>query len=571
MIRLRAEQLAAFRESARAELADRLVRRGEERLPEKTAGRSRDELRAEARRLSTAARERGLVSEEEVARFYDLSMELGPGFEQGPGGAWAREILRERSRAPRESLEKLRERVLSPEEWDPRRERARKVPTGRVTRVVGKGPPPRLDALERRLTELDALFDGFRAPRGNAEATPPDPAAAALRHRVERARRRARTEHSLRRELERTAGRGRDAATAHRSETDAARRKELEEQIERLRRRYEKTLAILRDELAEDGPRPGSADAEDPCVARIATDRVSGLAAVREETARRLRVARDLGVAAGSGTEGDRVVVAVELSRMPGRTLDLLRRAGTRVVACRGSVVDVRPELAGKRPVGWPPGSSWLDAPGLYVATRNEVVVATRGHAPGRAGRVPAAGDGHGSASLAVHVACHAVDARSGSPSSSPEFRAARGADREALPAFCDQPGSAGLEESWAESAALRAAGPEESRSALPHLEAYWSGREGGREGTGREKPEPAAAEVRTTRIWRRSSIGVASLDEGGAIVLDLRASDGRGILGDGRVVVPPGDARFRPFLDHLGGLAPGERKLVPPWPEARR
>ncbi|MFN7987855.1 MAG: hypothetical protein U0529_10305 [Thermoanaerobaculia bacterium] len=570
MIRLRPAQLEAFREEARSELADRLARRGEERFPEKALGRPRDERRAEARRLATAARERGLVSEEEVALFYDLSMELGPGFEQGPTGAWAREILKERSRSPRERLEKLRERVLAVEEWDPRRDRARKAVTGRVTRVVGKGPPPRLDALKRRRAELDALAARLRVPRGSAGAAPPDPAQLALRARVDRAWGRVQTEHALRLELERTAGRGRDAATALRSETDTAKRRKLEEQIDRLGRRYARTLEVLRTELAEDAPRPGSSDAEDPCVARIATDRVSELAAVREESARRLRVARDLGVAAGSGTEGDRVVVAVELSRMPGDTLDLLRRAGTRVVACRGSVADARPELASARPRGWPPGSSWRDVPGLYDGIRNEVVVATRGHAPGRAGRVPGTGDGHGSASLAVHVACHAVDARCGNPSSSPEFRAARSADREALPEYARQPGTAGLDESWAESAALRASGPAEMASALPHLDAYWSEREAGPESADLEKRRVVAAEVRTTRIWRRSSIGVASLDDGGAIVLDLRASDGRGILGDGRVVVPAGDPRFRGLLDQLGGLEPGETKPVPPWSEGR-
>ena len=39
-----------------------------------------------------------------------------------------------------------------------------------------------------------------------------------------------------------------------------------------------------------------------------------------------------------------------------------------------------------------------------------------------------------------------------------------------------------------------------------------------------------------------------------------------RAILGDGRVVVPAGEPRYRGVLDHLGGLAPGETKPVPPW-----
>jgi hypothetical protein len=68
----------------------------------------------------------------------------------------------------------------------------------------------------------------------------------------------------------------------------------------------------------------------------------------------------------------------------------------------------------------------------------------------------------------------------------------------------------------------------------------------------------------------RGASIGVAHLDEEGAIVLDLRATDGRGIVGDARLVYPKTDARYREILEHLGGLVPGETKRVRPWPERR-
>lgn len=571
MIRLRPEQFDAFRDEMRTELAERLARRGEERFPERMLGRAPAEVRAEARRLAAAARERGFVSEQEVALFYDISMELGPGFEQGPTGAWVRELLKERGLPPRERLEKLRARVLGVEVWTSRGDSSRGTVTGRVTRVVGKGPPPRLEALRKRRAALDEVAAGLRTPPGSAEAASPDPERSALRARVEQARGRVMTEQALRLDLGRRKGRARELANALRTETDPDRRRSLEGEIDSLRRRWERTLSILEKELERDLPRAGSADAEDPCVARVASDRVSEVAAVREEAERRLRVARDLGVAAGSGTEGDRVVVAVELSRMPGDTLDLLRRAGTRVVVCRGSVVDGRPELASGRPRGWPPGTSWRDVPGLWDGIRNEVVVATRGHAPGRAGRVPRTGDGHASASLAVHVACHAVDARCGNPSSSPEFRAARAADRERLPEYGRQPGSAGLEETWAESAALWSEEAAGMASALPGLHRYWGERAVARRAAGSgELPALEAGEARTTRVWRRSSLGTAALDAEGSIVLDLRASDGRGLLGDGRVVCPRDDSRHAAILAHVGGLAPGETKPVPPWPEGR-
>ncbi len=67
-----------------------------------------------------------------------------------------------------------------------------------------------------------------------------------------------------------------------------------------------------------------------------------------------------------------------------------------------------------------------------------------------------------------------------------------------------------------------------------------------------------------------RESIGVAFLDARGSIVLDLRATDGRGIVGDARLVYPKGHPEYREVWDHLGGLAPGESKPVPPWPDRR-
>jgi hypothetical protein len=503
----------------------------------------------------------------DVTLFYDLSMELGPGFEQGPSGAWARQVLKERL-SPHARALSLRERVLAVEEWDPYRERARKVVTGRVTRVVGKGPRPRLDEVRRRRELLAGLAARLKAPSPGEPFPEGEPARARLRRRVEEALRVVRYEHALRLELERIAARGREKVAAERAETDAERKAALAKEVSTLASRFDRTRRALLEEMAESMPRPGSADADEPCVARIETDAVSEREAAGAETARKLRVARDICVASGTGGASDRVVVAIELSRMPGNSLDLLRRAGTRLVACRGAVTDHRADLVAERPRGWPPASSWSDVPAYYDRTRNEVVVATRGHAPRRAGRVPETGDGHSSASLAVHVACHAADAHGGSPSSAPEFKSARAADREVLPEYCRQPGSAGLDESWAESAALFASGAAEMAAVLPHLCRYWTERATEKPAAGATRigtPEPG--EARTTRIWRRSSIGVASLDGQGAIVLDLRASDGRGILGDGRVVCPKDHPRHGAILEHLGGLAPGETKPVPPWP----
>jgi hypothetical protein len=49
-----------------------------------------------------------------------------------------------------------------------------------------------------------------------------------------------------------------------------------------------------------------------------------------------------------------------------------------------------------------------------------------------------------------------------------------------------------------------------------------------------------------------------------GTIELDLYARGG----GQARVVYSPSHAEYQRVLAHLGGLSPGQSKLVPPWPD---
>jgi hypothetical protein len=63
-------------------------------------------------------------------------------------------------------------------------------------------------------------------------------------------------------------------------------------------------------------------------------------------------------------------------------------------------------------------------------------------------------------------------------------------------------------------------------------------------------------------------SIGMAAMNADGAIVLQLRATGPEGELGDAQLVYTPTHPQYQEVLKHLGGLRPGERKLVSPWPE---
>jgi len=68
----------------------------------------------------------------------------------------------------------------------------------------------------------------------------------------------------------------------------------------------------------------------------------------------------------------------------------------------------------------------------------------------------------------------------------------------------------------------------------------------------------------------QRESIGMATMQVDGAIVLYLRATAAGGIVGDGQVTYFPLNPRYQEVLAHLGGLKPGQSKPVPPWSDSQ-
>jgi hypothetical protein len=66
------------------------------------------------------------------------------------------------------------------------------------------------------------------------------------------------------------------------------------------------------------------------------------------------------------------------------------------------------------------------------------------------------------------------------------------------------------------------------------------------------------------------ASIGVATMDADGTIVLDLRATGPDGVRGDAQLRYPRDHKDYAAVLKHLGGLRPGESKPVAPWPDPR-
>ena len=63
-------------------------------------------------------------------------------------------------------------------------------------------------------------------------------------------------------------------------------------------------------------------------------------------------------------------------------------------------------------------------------------------------------------------------------------------------------------------------------------------------------------------------SIGQATMQDDGTIILRLRAETEDGAVGESLFTYSPADHDYRAVLEHLGGLKPGESKPVPPWPD---
>lgn len=63
-------------------------------------------------------------------------------------------------------------------------------------------------------------------------------------------------------------------------------------------------------------------------------------------------------------------------------------------------------------------------------------------------------------------------------------------------------------------------------------------------------------------------SIGTAKMLPDGTIVMNLRAEGPGGMVGEGQMKYPKNHPNYTEVLAHLGGMAPGEEKSVPPWPD---
>ena len=259
--------------------------------------------------------------------------------------------------------------------------------------------------------------------------------------------------------------------------------------------------------------------------------------------------ARQLVVVGGKGDAADLAAVAAEAAALPGFVLARFEKRKIRLVACRESVTDFIAELRGVVPRGWEGlGKTWDDVPGTYLSDRKRVVIATIAAGAGRA--VPTAASGkHGSANLTVHESLHGYD-YSGDHAAltDPGFRAARTADFAHLGSYEQQAGQAGLEETYAETAARAVADAAKLSLDWPALANWWAAGPAQQAGLveAAPPPEPAAPDA---------PIGTAEVTPAG-IKLDLRAEGPGGAIGHAAFVIAPDAPEHGAVLRHLGGGA---------------
>ncbi|MEO8184153.1 MAG: hypothetical protein ABI895_35485 [Deltaproteobacteria bacterium] len=187
----------------------------------------------------------------------------------------------------------------------------------------------------------------------------------------------------------------------------------------------------------------------------------------------------------GGATAADTAAVERELSKLPDKALQRLKAYGTKVTVVDQSVVQAAPGISTAPPRGWPAGSVWPSVPGVYDnSSKNQVVIVVHN------GVVPPTGAGHGSQNLVLHETAHALQAALEQPylseggtlrspptagAKDPAFLNARNQDLSTLTNYQKQAGTAGIDETYAESMASYYENPAAMKVAQPNLYNYWN------------------------------------------------------------------------------------------------
>jgi hypothetical protein len=70
------------------------------------------------------------------------------------------------------------------------------------------------------------------------------------------------------------------------------------------------------------------------------------------------------------------------------------------------------------------------------------------------------------------------------------------------------------------------------------------------------------------SQIKNDDSIGTAWLEKDGTLKVDLQKSTEMQQNFHNLLMLKPSSPSYSRFIDHIGGISPGERKRVPAWPQ---
>jgi len=262
---------------------------------------------------------------------------------------------------------------------------------------------------------------------------------------------------------------------------------------------------------------------------------------------------RDMVSPVASADESDADLVRAQLALFPDALIAELHGANVRIVVCREAVTDYRPDLLSDTPRGWPPGVTWSVVPGCYLPDEHNVAIATVLWNGVR--QVPPTGVRHGSFNLVLHETMHADDYIANRlRSHNPDFLAARDADKGALTDYQRQEGAAGMEESYAETAARHFGTDPLFVGQCPALCRFWA-----------EASLPVAPGRAVRAAHGADYIGTARLLDDGAVELDLRADDDVAVGAHALFRVMPGSPIHGRIMERQRrGLEEGPTLLLP-------
>jgi hypothetical protein len=248
-------------------------------------------------------------------------------------------------------------------------------------------------------------------------------------------------------------------------------------------------------------------------------------------------------------------------ARLPPQVVSFLVSKGAKIIVCRKSITDHAKDLAGVQPRGWPAGMTWDVVPGVYLPDRKQVVVATLPAVPsGR--RLPATGEGHGSFNLLLHETMHGHDfLKNHGILKDRTFTTARTADYAKLGSYEQQAGDAGLQETYAESAARSFGHDATLPAGWPNLAQFWAQLPTTQLSMTPGMPAPEPPPRTVTPPGPDTPVGTASVAADGTITLDLRADAPGGAIGHALIHIAPDHPQHAAIAAHLTG---GEGMAAP-------